>query len=119
MKSSPVLEFQSRRRFPRRQFLRHVGFLFEGQYHVGFGCEVGEGGLSLSLPHDFPLEKEAVISFLIPDGSFISVRVEIRNIARDNQRMGYRVIGCSFQNLKFENKREIRTYVSARSAFEN
>lgn len=118
MNTSTALDFQTRRKFPRRQFLRQVGFLYDGKYHVGAGCEVGEGGLSLSLPHDFPIEKNAVISFLIPGGSFISVRVEIRNIKRDETKMGHRVIGCAFQNLQFEHKREIRTYVSARPAFE-
>lgn len=119
MSNSQALDFQTRRKFPRRQFLRQVGFLFEGKYYVGAGCEVGEGGLSVSLPHDFPVAKEAVISFLIPGGSFISVRVEIRNIGRDDVRIGHRVIGCAFQNLKFENKREIRTYVSARPDYEH
>jgi hypothetical protein len=118
MKSANALDFQPRRKFPRRQFLRQVGFLHAGKYYLGTGLELGEGGMSLSLPHDFPAEKKAVISFLIPGGSFISVRVEIRNINRNLSKPGYRVLGCAFQNLQFEHKREIRTYVSARPAHE-
>lgn len=109
-------EKKFKRKFPRRNFRRPMGFLFNGQYYVGFSEEIGEGGLSLYLPKEFPMQKEAVISFQITDGSFVSVRVELKNKAESNGRI---LIGCAFKNLKFEHKREIRSYVSARSEFEH
>lgn len=106
-------EAQHRRKFPRRKFRRAVGFLCKGEYFVGLGEEIGEGGLALYLPQEFPVDQEAVLSFQLQDGSFISVRIEVRNCeaATDNQFF----IGCQFKNLKFEHKREIRSYVSERS----
>ncbi len=107
-----------KRKFPRRQFFRSIGFLFNGDYLVGKGSEIGEGGLSLRLPASYPLEKEAVISFQIPHGSFICVRVEVRNAIKDKVT-GEHIVGCAYKNLAFEHKREIRSYVSARTEVEN
>ena len=107
-----------KRKFPRRQFGRSVGFLFNGDYFVGKGSEIGEGGLSLRLKDSYPIEKEAVISFQIPHGSFICVRIEIRNAVKD-KITGEIIIGCAYKNLTFEHKREIRSYVSARTEVEN
>jgi hypothetical protein len=109
--SSQELSFK--RKFPRRRFRRSVAFLFNGDYFVGMGAEIGEGGVAFLLPREFPLETEGVVSFQIPDGSFICVRVEIKN--EQLQSNGETLIGCSYKNLKFEHKREIRAYVSARS----
>lgn len=83
---------------------------------MGVGDEIGEGGIALQVAQEFPMEKEAVVSFQLPEGSFVSVRVEIRNL----QKLpgGQALVGCLFKNLKFEHKREIRAYVSARSEFE-
>lgn len=81
------------------------------------GEQIGEGGISFVLPNEFPISRQAVVSFQIPDGSFICVRVEIRN-ARIDENTGHAVIGCLFKNLKFEQKREIRSYVSARTEAE-
>jgi hypothetical protein len=102
-----------KRKFPRRRFRRSIGFLYNGDYFVGMGAEIGEGGLAFLLPRDFPMDTEGVVSFQIPDGSFICVRVEIKN--EQVQSSGETLIGCSYKNLKFEHKREIRSYVSARS----
>lgn len=108
-------ELQSKRKFPRRQFRRAIGFLFNGDYCVGTGAEIGEGGVAFYLPREFALHSEAVASFQIPDGSFVCVRVEIRN---QQPEAGAILVGCAFKNLKFEHRREIRSYVSARSEFE-
>jgi len=109
-------DLQFRRKFPRRQFPRAVGFLIHGDYTVGMGAEIGEGGVAFLSNTEFPLESEAVISFQIPNGSFVCVRVEIRN--RQLDPSGDYLMGCIFKNLKFEHRREIRSYVSARSEFE-
>jgi hypothetical protein len=109
-------ETKYKRKFPRRIFRRAIGFLFEGNYIVGFGEEIGEGGLSIQLPKEFPIQKEAVLSFQLVGGSFVSVRVELRNITPTSN--GGQLVGCAFKNLKFEHKREIRSYVSARPEFE-
>jgi hypothetical protein len=109
-------ELQSKRKFPRRRFPRSVGFLFNGDYVVGVGSEVGEGGIALYLGQEYPMNTEGVVSFQIPGGSFICVRVELRNLQQEHND-GV-IIGCAFKNLTFEHRREIRAYVSARSEFE-
>jgi hypothetical protein len=108
---------QSKRRFPRRRFARSVGFLFNGEHFVGMGEQIGEGGISFVLPNDFPISRQAVVSFQILNGSFICVRAEIRNTHVD-PNTGHTVIGCLFKSLKFDQKREIRSYVSARTEAE-
>ncbi len=114
---SPAKDLSLKRKFPRRRFRRAIGFLIQGQYFVGTGNEIGEGGVAFELPMAFSEGDEGVISFQIPDGSFISVRVEIRN-QKPSETKGENIVGCSYKNLKFEHKREIRSYVSARSEFE-
>jgi hypothetical protein len=109
-------ELQSKRKFPRRRFARVMGVLINGDYSVNMGAEIGEGGLAFLSTHQLPLDAEAVISFQIPSGSFVCVRIQIRNQQPDPSG-GY-LMGCSFENLKFEHKREIRSYVSARSEYE-
>lgn len=93
-----------------------MGLLLNGDYSVGMGAEIGEGGLAFYSDRALPIDAEAVISFQIPDGSFVCVRIQIRNQQAD--ATGGYLMGCSFKNLKFEHKREIRAYVSARSEFE-
>lgn len=107
-----------KRKYPRRRFPRAVGFLLNGEHHVGEGREIGEGGMAIYLPQDFELGREAVISFQIPDGSFICLRIETRSADFDSES-GHFLIGCQFQNLSFDHKREIRNYVSARTEFEH
>jgi len=109
-------ESHYKRKFPRRIFPRAIGLLIDGVYYLGQGQEMGEGGMSFFLPKLCQLAAEGVISFQIPGGSFISVRVEIRSSAQAEK--GEYIIGCLFKNLKFEHKREIRSYVSARPDFQ-
>lgn len=94
-----------------------MGFLSNGEYMVGLGREIGEGGMALELPQKFEESREAVISFQVPDGSFICLRIETRSAQLDSGSGRY-VIGCQFKNLGFDHKREIRAYVSARTEFE-
>lgn len=77
---------------------------------MGNGEEIGEGGLSLYLHQEYKVGEEAVVSFQIPDGSFVAVRVEVRNVRQLN--LDRFLVGCVFKNLKFDHKREIRSYVS-------
>ena len=106
-----------KRKFPRRRFQRAMGLLFGGDYLVSTGAEIGEGGLAITVPHEFAMGAKAVISFQIPGGSFICVQVELRN-SQKNKSTGLFTLGCVFRNLKFDHKREIRSYVSARSELE-
>jgi len=106
-----------RRKFPRRGFKRSVGVLSGPRYKLCQGFEIGEGGLSFAGYSGYQLEGKIVLNFQIPDGSFISVQAEIKNI-EENRETRLNTYGCSFLNLSFEHKREIRSFVSARSSKE-
>ncbi len=99
-----------RRKFPRRPFHRAVSLLLNGDYHCLRGSEIGEGGLSVTSDVEVSLDRNVVLNFQIPEGSFISVKAEVRNCRPDDA--GGFVLGCSFVNLAFEKRREIRTLVS-------
>lgn len=103
-----------RRQFPRRDFRRGIGTLQNGDYDLSTGDEIGEGGLSFWSERKFKVGDLVVLNFQVPEGSFVSVRAEIRNMA-DSDQPGLWHYGLSFENLKFEKRREIRTYVTARS----
>lgn len=106
-----------RRRYPRRAFRRKVGLLVEGKYWMGHGVELGEGGASFSLGQSIAEGKNLVLNFQVPSGAFVSVQAEIRNAKKD-PKTGLFDYGVSFTTLKFEHKREIRAFVSARSEAE-
>jgi c-di-GMP-binding flagellar brake protein YcgR len=106
-----------RRKYPRRGFRRKLGILFDGKYWMGNGVEVGEGGLSFLLGQAFPEGRSVVVNFQVPEGGFVSVQAEIRHITKD-RKSGLFQYGVLFKTLKFEQKREIRSYVSARTEFE-
>ncbi len=106
-----------RRKFPRRGFKRSVGVLSGPRYKLCQGVEVGEGGLSFTGYSGYQVEGKIVLNFQIPDGSFISVQAEIKNV-EENRETRLNTYGCSFLNLSFEHKREIRSFVSARSSKE-
>lgn len=110
----------SQRRYPRRNFRRQIGVLVEGAYFLAQGLEVGEGGIALHVDDEafrkLAVGKCAVLTFKMPGGHFISVRAEVRN---DVPVGGAQAVGCSFHNLAFEARREIRSFVSARSEYGN
>jgi hypothetical protein len=108
----------SRRKHPRRQFLRKLGVLYEGRYWVANGVEIGEGGLSFRLAQKLGEGKNLVVNFQVPEGGFISEQGEIRSL-RDDLKPGVFLYGIFFRTLKFDAKREIRAYVSARTELEN
>lgn len=111
---SNATEAVYKRKFPRRRFNRQVGFLADGIYSVGQCLEIGEGGISIALKKPLSVDKNIVVNFQIPGGSFVSVRAQVRN-ANPTKMGNLYVFGCSFENLQFDHKREIRSYVSARS----
>lgn len=107
---------KSKRRFPRRAYRRHVGILFAGDYFLSRGVEIGEGGLSFSSNMgDIPENAMILISFRTPTGQFISVRSCVKSKIT---KSGDSVYGCEFEKLNFNIRREIRTFVSARSETE-
>ncbi|MFN7262950.1 MAG: PilZ domain-containing protein [Pseudobdellovibrionaceae bacterium] len=108
-------KIQQKRKFPRRKFPRKVGVLVNGDYFVADGVEVGEGGISVSTAQGPMKERPVVLSFQIPGGSFVSVRAELKN---ERTQDGQYILGFSFENLKFDKKREVRTFVSSRSSSE-
>lgn len=77
-----------------------------------YGVDLGEGGLAFQSEFVFTQGHKIVISFQIPSGSFVVVRAQVLGVRKDAS--GNLVHGCAFLNLKFENRREIRTFVSAR-----
>jgi hypothetical protein len=104
----------SRRKFPRRDFPRGIGVLLGGVYSVQPGFEIGEGGISFLFPEAIAEDRMAVANFQIPGGGFASVIIDIRRCFVHDET-GMTVVGCSFRDVTFEMKREIRTFVSARS----
>ncbi len=84
---------------------------------MGNGVEVGEGGVSFLLGQAFPEGRSLVINFQVPSGAFVTVQAEIRNVKKD-LRTGLFSYGTLFKTLKFEHKKDIRSYVSARSESE-
>jgi hypothetical protein len=101
-----------RRKYPRRDFKRKLGVLFGGFYALADGIEIGEGGISIEGDVEMLGEAMIILSFQVPGSAFIAVRAEV--VSSENvQSNRYRTY-CSFKNIQFENKRMIRTFVSAR-----
>ncbi len=105
-----------RRKYPRRKFRRGVSTLCLGAYALVTGFEIGEGGLAFF--SEEPLEEgvHLIVNFQIHEGSFMSVRGIVRN---KREEAGRTVYGVSFENLKFEWRREIRNFVTARTSNEH
>lgn len=106
---------QFRRRYPRRAFKRRVGVLHRGHYYLADSEEIGEGGMAILLPESFQENDEIVVSFRIPSGDFVSLRAQVRSVREMNGQASH---GVAFNDIAFSHKRQIRTYVSARSANE-
>lgn len=116
MSNQPQSDTLFRRKFPRRKFRRNIGLLVGGQYQLTAGHEIGEGGIAFLSDEEYEPGQLVIVNFHIPLGGYISVRAEIKNKRAQDGRIMY---GCSFLTLKFEAKREIRTFVTARSSLEN
>ena len=103
---------QSRRKYPRRPFQRSVGVLSAGHYSLAQGYEIGEGGIAFVSDQNLEEGTTVVLNFQIPNGAFVSTICEVRSVEKNPE--GTYTHGCLFRNIKFEHKREIRTFVSAR-----
>lgn len=110
-------EISRDRKYPHRGFARALGCLGNGKYSIGHGVEIGEGGISFILDQKFSRDQALVLNFQVPGGSFISVQAEVKEIEPDTEA-GRFILVCVFKNLKFDHRREIRSFVSARSETE-
>ncbi|WP_374079375.1 PilZ domain-containing protein [Bdellovibrio bacteriovorus] len=103
-----------RRQYPRRAMKRKVGVLCDGTYFVCESGEIGEGGMSIL--SDFVLTEghELVVSFQVPGGDFVFLRGNVRSTQKKegDQRVTH---GLSFNEIEFAIKRQIRSFVSART----
>jgi len=125
-RTDPSDPHKSRRKYPRRQFHRPIGVLFDGRYLVVKGVELGEGGLSFNVD-----SKEFVQNVIVTEGesqdyslmalafyvatsnNFTIVKATARSIRKTKE--GSYILGCQFIDLDFERRREIRTFVTSRA----
>jgi c-di-GMP-binding flagellar brake protein YcgR len=93
---------------------RKVGVLCDGTYFVCDSGEVGEGGMSILSEFVLTEGHELVVSFQVPGGDFVFLRALVRSTQkRDGDS---RVVhGLSFSEIQFATKRQIRSFVSART----
>lgn len=105
---------ENRRSYPRRLFDRPVGVLLHGEYFSARGIDIGEGGISLKVRDQIAEGSRVVVSFQVPGGEFVFVR----GVVLQERKSGDGIYGVEFENLLFDRRREIRTYVSDRSASE-
>lgn len=102
-----------RRKFPRRALSKKVGVLFDGQYFICSSGEIGEGGMSILSEYALTEGRELVLSFQIPDGTFVTLRGQIKSIHATN---GVVTHGIAFGEIPLAFKRQIRAFVSARTS---
>lgn len=103
-----------RRQYPRRPMRRKVGVLCGGTYFICESGEIGEGGMSIVTDLVLSEGQDVVVSFQVPNGSFVF----LRSIVRSTQKKegDFRVThGLSFAEVEFAVKRQIRAFVSARN----
>lgn len=105
-----------RRKFPRRILKKKVGVLLQGHYLVCESGEIGEGGMALHSDMVFAEGQSMVVSFQIPMGDFVSLRAEVKSIRKGKNEC---VHGLNFSNITFSHKRQIRSFVSSRTAGED
>ena len=103
-----------RRQYPRRMMKRKVGILCDGSYFVCESGEVGEGGMSIVSEFILTEGHELVVSFQVPGGSFVFLRAIVRSTHK-KEGDSYVTHGLSFAEIEFAIKRQIRSFVSART----
>lgn len=103
-----------RRQYPRRAMKRKVGVLCDGTYIVCESGEVGEGGMSILSEFVLTEGHELVVSFQVPGGEFVFLRALVRSTQKKegDSRVTH---GLSFSDIAFAVKRQIRSFVSART----
>ena len=102
-----------RRKYPRRTLRKKVGVLFGGEYFICDSGEIGEGGMSILSEYALTEGRELVLSFQIPDGTFVILRGLIKSV---NPHKGMVTHGISFEEIPLAFKRQIRAFVSARTS---
>jgi hypothetical protein len=111
-KNKELEAFGGRRRHPRKEFVRDVGVLYKGEYVLEMTTDISESGVSFISAREIPVGHNAVVTFQIPNGTMVSVTVEVRGHFKNPK--GFIRTGCVYKNIRFECKREIRNFVSAR-----
>jgi hypothetical protein len=101
-----------RRKFPRRPLVKKVGVLFGGEYFICDTGEIGEGGMSIRSEYALVEGRELVLSFQIPEGTFVSLRGRIKSVTAHQGSVTH---GISFEQIPLGFKRQIRAFVSART----
>lgn len=102
-----------RRRVPRRTFEAAVGVLLHGKYSVQRAYQVGEGGMMVSTKAASLKEGEMLgLSFYLPAGMLVMVRGMVRSVIPAKGDLPERY-GIEFENVGFQQKREIRNFVAA------
>lgn len=101
-----------RRKFPRRTLDKKVGTLFDGQYFVCTSGEIGEGGMSIVSEYALTEGRDLVLSFQIPNGTFVTLRGTIKSAIAAK---GFVTHGVAFDKISLPFKRQIRAFVSART----
>ncbi|MBK9321424.1 MAG: PilZ domain-containing protein [Bdellovibrionaceae bacterium] len=101
-----------RRKFPRRTLNKKVGTLFDGQYFVCTSGEIGEGGMSIVSEYALTEGRDLVLSFQIPNGTFVTLRGTIKSAIAVK---GFVTHGVAFDKISLPFKRQIRAFVSART----
>lgn len=104
-----------KRRYPRRRYTKGVGILCGGQFFICNAQELGEGGLSFMADFTLAEGKELIINFQVPAGDFYSLRATTRHVKKSGDFM---IIGIAFKEVSFTLKRQIRSFVSARTSAE-
>lgn len=131
MSSAPQSQQSARRKFPRRQFHRSLGVLFDGRYRVCAAVELGEGGLSFRAPDKeflknlmvggesedrlMPGATLAITFHMGAEQKYIVVKANARSVKTGMDGMA--IVGCQFVDLNFEHRREIRNFVTSRGIF--
>lgn len=101
-----------KRKFPRRAYHARIGVLHHGKYQLADAQVLGEGGLQIVSPFEVVLEDFMVLTFKITGGPTLCLRATVRNMMTGPQ--GESVLGLEFNNISFDLKRAIRSYVAAR-----
>lgn len=104
------------RKYPRRSLQKKVGVLFGGSYFICDSGEIGEGGMSIITEYVLGENREVVVHFQIPDGTFASLRGRVRSVVPGKGALqGLVTHGIAFDQVPLAFKRQIRTFVSART----
>ncbi|KHD87844.1 MAG: hypothetical protein OM95_12625 [Bdellovibrio sp. ArHS] len=105
-----------RRQYPRRAMKRKIGVLCDGSYFVCESGEIGEGGMSIISDYVLTEGHSLVVSFQVPAGNFVFLRAVVRSTQKKqgDEKVTH---GLSFNEIEFSIKRQIRSFVSARTDF--